>query len=207
VGCVVDQEVEVAGTSRFTLCATALALVLVMPAAAAAGGERRDKKEKEIVAVSESGVGIAPGAPAWVREQVAAIHAGKVERGGEHVGPAVGPQARNRISWYGCKDVWAYRGYDHWLGYNLFRYYQQVSWCSNGYTIYSWSRFRWPELNGPGWGFDGHLDSYLGGSTSHKRAWTQGQFHACFTWYCDYKAPWVNIDVYLDGGWSANTGG
>ena len=137
MGRVVEQEVQVAGTSRFTLCATALALVLVLPAAAAAGGERRDKKEKEIVAVSDSGVGVAPRAPEWVREQVAAIHAGKVERGGEHVGPGVGPQTRNRISWYGCKDVWAYRGYDHWLGYNLFRYYQQVSWCSNGYTIYS----------------------------------------------------------------------
>ena len=80
----------------------------------------------------------------------------------------------SRATWIGCRDVWAYRGYDHFIGYNLFRYYQQVSWCSNGFSIYSWSRFRWPELNAPGWGFGGHVDSYLGGSPTAKRAWTQG---------------------------------
>jgi len=50
-------------------------------------------------------------------------------------------QARSRASWYGCRSVWAYRGYDN-LGFNMFRYYQQVSWCSNGFSIYSWSRDR-----------------------------------------------------------------
>jgi hypothetical protein len=93
------------------------------------------------------------------------------------------------------------------FGYNLFRYYEQVSWCSNGYSIYSWSRFRWGEVNGPGWSFDGHLDSYLGGSPTAKRAWTQGAFHACYAGWCDYKAPWVNIEVNVDGGWTWGTGG
>lgn len=190
--------------SRFWLLAVCVALVVAGPAAA----KERDEPTGA-VAVSEAGVGIAPGAPDWVREKVKRIHAGTIEDGGEDGQGALrgGPRARQRISWIGCKDVWAYRGYDHIFGYNLFRYYQQVSWCSNGYSIYSWSRFRWAELNGPGWGFDGHIGSYLGGTTTYKRAWTQGQFHACIAGFCDYKVPWVNIEVNVYGGWSANTGG
>jgi hypothetical protein len=203
VGGVVEQEVEMLAKRSCWLLALCVALAVAAPA-----GAKEKEKPREIVAVSGSGVGVAPNAPAWVREKVAAIHAGKIESGGSD-GPGAlrGPEARKRLSWFGCKDVWAYRGYNHIFGYNLFRYYQQVSWCSNGYSIYSWSRFRWAELNGPGWGFDGHIDSYLGGSTAYKRAWTQGQFHACFAGFCDYKVPWVNIEVNVYGGWSANTGG
>lgn len=184
-----------------------LALCVALAAAAPAAAKEKEKRT-DAVPVSASGVGIAPGAPEWVREKVDRIHAGRIEDGGsDGPGTARGPQARRRISWIGCKDVWAYRGYNHVLGYNLFRYYQQVSWCSNGYSIYSWSRFRWAELNGPGWAFDGHVGSYLGGSTTSKRAWTQGAFHACFFGWCDYKTPWVNLEVNVYGGWSADTGG
>lgn len=183
-------------------------LALVVAFACAAGpASAKERGEERPVAVSGSGVGVAPGAPEWVRERVAAIHAGRIENGGQDAAGGAMPQARARLTWYGCRDVWAYRGYNHVFGYNLFRYYQQVSWCSNGYSIYSWSRFRWAEVNGPGWAFDGHVDSYLGGSTTRKTAFTQGQFHACFVGWCDYKTPWVLIDVYVDGGWSANSGG
>lgn len=184
--------------SLVVLC---VALVVAAPAAG------KDKPAKEPVPVSGAGVGVAPGAPDWVRQRVAEIHAGRQEDGDAAPAALRGPQHGRRIAWSGCRDVWAYRGYNHFLGYNLFRYYQQVSWCSNGLSIYSWSRFRWAELNGPGWAFDGHVDSYLGGTTTHKRAWTQGQFHACFVGWCDYKVPWVNIEVGVDGGWDANTGG
>lgn len=184
--------------------AACLALVVAAPATAAGEAE----PPKETVAVTGSGVGVAPRAPAWVRAGVARIHNGAIENGGGPAPSAERTLQRNvRVAWIGCKDVWAYRGYDHVFGYNLFRYYQQVSWCSNGYSIYSWSRFRWGELNGPGWSFDGHVDSYLGGPPTAKRAWTQGTFHACYFGWCDYKAPWVNIEVDVGGGWSANTGG
>lgn len=188
---------------RFWIVAAMAALAVAAPAAA------KEKEEpRNHVAVSASGVGVAPSAPAWVRERIKQIHEGRIERGGDDAQSAVdGPQSRKRIAWYGCRDVWAYRGYNHALGYNLFRYYQQVSWCSNGYSIYSWSRFRWAEVNGPGWSFDGHVDSYLGGSTTQKTAFTQGQFRACMFGWCDYKTPWVLIDVYVSGGWSANVGG
>jgi hypothetical protein len=177
-------------------------LVVAAPAAA----KEKDPGKKPM-AVAASGEGIAPRAPQWVRERIAKIHAGEIENGGSDAGGSIAPQARTRAAWYGCRDVWAYRGYDHYFGYNLFRYYQQVSWCSNGFSIYSWSRFRWAELNGPGWSFDGHIDSYLGGSSTRKRAFTQGAFHACYYGWCDYKVPWVNLEVDVDGGWSWNTGG
>ena len=185
-----------------------LVVLLVGLAVAAPAGAKDRERPRDPVAVSGSGGGNAPGAPAWVRERIAAIHAGRIEAGEPDGASALrAPQAARRAAWYGCRDVYAYRGYNHVFGYNLFRYYQQVSWCSNGYSIYSWSRFRWAEVNGPGWGFDGHVDSNLGGSTTHKYAFTQGQFHACYFGWCDYKTPWVIIDVYVDGGWFANTGG
>lgn len=176
-------------------------------AVAAPASAKEEDPTSSPVAVESSGVGIAPGAPDWVREKIGKIHAGKIENGAVEATAARGPQRVRRIAWSGCRDVWAYRGYDHFLGWNLFRYYQQVSWCSNGFSIYSWSRFRWAELNGPGWAFDGHIGSYLGGSPTHKRAWTQGSFHACLAGWCDYKVPWVNIEVDVSGGWSAGTGG
>ena len=186
-------------------CLLALCVTLAVAGPAGAGEK---EKPKDAVAVAGSGVGVAPGAPTWVRDKIKKIHAGKIENGGaDEPGTVFGPQATKRAAWFGCRDVWAYRGYNHFLGYNLFRYYQQVSWCSNGYSIYTWSRFRWAELNGPGWAFDGHIDSYLGGSSTEKRAWTQGAFHACYAGWCDYKVPWVNIEVDVHGGWSASTGG
>lgn len=186
-----------------------LALVAALAVAGPASGKEKERPQ-DSVAVSGSGVGIAPNAPDWVRERIAAIHAGRIEQA--EIPEASGmtaraPQALRPASWIGCRSVYAWRGYNHLLGYNLFRYYQQVSWCSNGFSIYSWSRQRWAELNFPGWSFDGHVGSSLGGSTTHKRAFTQGQFHACLVGWCDYKVPWINIDVYVSGGWSANTGG
>ena len=123
-------------------------MVVVALAAAAPAGAKDKERPEEPVAVSGSGAGIAPGAPAWVRERIAQIHAGRIENGdgGDGPGPRGGPNARRLANWYGCRDAYAWRGYNHTLGYNLFRYWQQVSWCSNGYTIYSWSRFRWAEL-------------------------------------------------------------
>ena len=190
-----------------------VALIVAVPAAAKdspiGDTPAKDKpaKEKELVSVAAAGTGIAPGAPDWVRRKVAEIHAGKKVDGEFEPGTARAPQSARRISWSGCRDVWAYRGYNHTLGYNLFRYYQMVSWCSNGLWITSWSRFRWAELNAPGWAFDGHLDSYLGGTSQRKRAWTQGQFRACYFGWCDYKVPWVNIEVDVWGNYSYATGG
>jgi hypothetical protein len=203
VDCVVEQEVEVLAKRGCWLPALVAALVVAGPAEANDG-----ERPGGAMPVAETGVGVAPSAPDWVRQEVTAIHQAAAANGSGDKGAVGGPRAREqRALWYGCRDVWAYRGYNHFLGWNLFRYYQQVSWCSNGYTIYSWSRFRWAEINGPGWAFDGHVDSQLGGSTTHKTAFTQGQFHACYVGFCDYKVPWVLIDVNVHGGWSADTGG
>ncbi len=181
-------------------------VALVATGALAAPATAQERRPVQASPVSDAGEGIAPGAPAAVRERVRAVLEGR--------GPAA-PQEEVRslqgrslaANWYGCRTVWAYRGYDNWLGYNLFRYYQQVSWCSNGYSIYSWSRDRWPEVNMGGWRFHGHIGSSLGGPTYRKDAWTQGEFSFCAGGCWSYKYPWVSISVYLDGGWDADSGG
>lgn len=174
------------------------ALVLAGVAAAAPPAPGEKKPETELVPVESSGEGIAPGAPQWVRERVAEILAGTPK-------PRTLSRTK-RSSWYGCRTVWAYRGYNHWLGYTLIRYYEQVSWCSNGFSIYSYSRERWPETH-VGWRFNGHIGSSITGGSYSRSAWTQGSFSFCVGACYDHKYPWVLIDVNLYGGWNAYTGG
>ncbi len=187
------------------LVAVVAALTVAGAAAAAPPGTGDRKPPKDAVAVAASGEGIAPGAPDWVRSRVA-----EVTGGAGHAGPPP-PTSRTlartkRAAWYGCKTVWAYRGYNHWLGYTLFRYYQQVSWCSNGFAIYSYSRERWPETH-VGWRFNAHIGGSVSGGSTSRSAWTQGSFSFCLGGCYDHKYPWVLIDVNHNGGWSANTGG
>jgi hypothetical protein len=172
-----------------------VALVAVAPVSAS----ERPPRFLAPVAAQGSGEGIAASAPQAVRERIE-----KLLEGGED---SRAPQRVRRSSWIGCRTVYAWRGYNNPAGGNLFRYYQQVSWCSNGYGIYSWSRERWPEINGAGWRFDGHIGSSLGGSSTQKNAWTQGSFTGCMWGYCQSKVPWVSISVRVDGSYSWNTGG
>lgn len=178
-----------------------VALCLVLIAAAPAAAKDRDPA-KDVVAVSRSGEGIAPGAPAWVREHVSRVKAGITD---EADVPTRALQRSKRAAWIGCRTVWAYRGANHFLGYTLFRYYQQVSWCSNGFGIYSYGRDRWPVVNA-GWRFDGHIGSSINGNHLAKTAWTQGSFAFCLS-SCLYRYPWVTIRVSVDGDWTANYGG
>jgi len=179
----------------FVLALT-VALVVAAPAAA-----KEKAPVKELVPVTGSGMGIAPGAPEWVTQHVAEV----TESNPSVVRSMAGVRRKAAT---GCRSVWAYRGYNHWLGYVLFRYYEQVSWCSNGFRIYSFGRDRWPETHA-GWQFNGHIGSSItGGPHSYSRtAWTQGAFSFCLAACYDHKYPWVNIYVNVDLGWDANTGG
>ena len=178
-----------------------LTAVLVVVAAPASAAER---PERDAIPVVASGEGIAPGAPEWVRQHVAEVLAGR--GGGQTTARSRKLAGVQRTSWIGCKTVWAYRGYNHWLGYTLFRYYQQVSWCSNGYGISSYARHRWPETHA-GWRFNGHIGSSITGGSSSRSAWTQGSFSFCVGSCYDHKYPWVLIDVNSQGGWNAYAGG
>jgi hypothetical protein len=178
------------------IAAAAAVSLLAGPAAQA----QEQPRPVPTVAAQGGGTGIPAGAPAAVKERIAAFLAAAA------AGERRTPQRAGRRSWTGCRTVYAWRGYNNPLGMSLFRYYQQVSWCSNGFSIYSWSRERWPEISGPGWRFDGHIGSSLGGPSTEKHAWTQGSFTGCMFGYCQTKVPWISITVRVDGGYSWNTG-
>ena len=55
-----------------------VALAVASPATAK---DRRGTEGRPIVPVADSGEGIAPSAPDWVREQIESIHAGAIENG------------------------------------------------------------------------------------------------------------------------------
>ena len=173
--------------------AASAAMLLAGPAAA-----QEPPKPVALAPTQGAGVGIPSGAPAAVKERIAQALSGTAE--------VRVPQRATRRSWIGCRSVYAWRGYNNPFGVSLFRYYQQVSWCSNGFGIYSWSRERWPEISGLGWRFDGHIGSSLGGSSTQKHAWTQGSFTGCLFGYCQTKVPWISITVRVDGSYSWNTG-
>lgn len=177
-----------------TLAAATIVLVVAAPAPA----KEKPPPLDASVAVQGAGGGIAPSAPDAVKERIRALLAGvEDDRATQRV---------RRTSWIGCRAVYAWRGYNNPLGMSLFRYYQQVSWCSNGFGIYSWSRDRWPEISGLGWHFDGHIGSSLGGSSTQKNAWTQGSFTGCMFGYCQTKVPWINLMVRVDGSYGWSTG-
>lgn len=185
------------------------AVLIVMLALAAPAGAKDRPKPADFVTTSASGEGVAPGAPEAVRERVKRLLEGKsqgyVPGETDSAGPLLGPQRLSRATWIGCRTQWARRSLNHVLGYNLWHYYQQVSWCSNGFSIYSWSRDRWPDINFPGWAFDGHIGSSLGGTSYRKEAWTQGAFRYCIG-YCAYYYPWVYQEVTANGDHYYSTG-
>jgi hypothetical protein len=184
-------------TARWGIAATVAALLLAAPATAKERSPQDNSPAPVPVPVQGGGEGIAPNAPEAVKVRITKLLAGADTRATQGVA---------RSSWIGCRAVYAWRGYSNPLGMSLFRYYQQVSWCSNGYGIYSWSRDRWPEIGGLGWRFDGHIGSSLGGNSIQKNAWTQGSFTGCIFGLCQTRVPWVSITVRVDGSFGWNTG-
>ena len=115
-----------------------------------------------------------------------------------------------------CRVVWARRNWDSILGFNLWRYYEQVNWCYSGGVITSLHRYRWPEVNAIPWSFDGNVatncnqNEDCSGRTgiSSTTVWTEGQFHACFLplgGLCKYLYPVVSITVNGYGGHTSYT--
>ena len=114
-----------------------------------------------------------------------------------------------------CRTRWARATRRNLAGFVVFRYNEQVRWCwRNGVISYFW-RDRWPSDTSFSWAFDGHIGSNctfehcsgrgVGGYSTD--AWTQGNFHACITWYCPHKYPVVDIWVHGDGGSGATWSG
>lgn len=118
-----------------------------------------------------------------------------------------------------CRVVWARRNFKNLVGVWLYRYYQQIRFCWNGRTITYFYRDRFVDVNGLAgfnpWSFDGHVSTNCQyehcypGRWGHwsENAFTQGKFHACFTWLCNYRYPAVSITVYGDGSSDSATSG
>jgi hypothetical protein len=112
-----------------------------------------------------------------------------------------------------CKAVRAARVWKSWYFWVVWKYWERVNWCYSGGRITQLARYRWPEIDGPLWSFDGNVASncseycseFAGGGWA--QLWTEGQFHACWTGYCNYKTPSVTITVNGYGGWGYNTSG
>src|SRR4051812_13931342 len=124
-------------SARWSLAVGVVAVALLAAGSAAA---QEPPRPVAVAATQGAGVGIPSSAPAAVKERIARALSGATD--------VRTPQRAGRRSWIGCRSVYAWRGYNNPAGMSLFRYYQQVSWCSNGFGIYSWSRERWPEISG-----------------------------------------------------------
>lgn len=114
-----------------------------------------------------------------------------------------------------CRTRWAKATRHNLAGFVVFRYNEQVRWCwRSGAITYFW-RDRWPSDTSFSWAFDGNIGSNCtfehcngrGVGTYSTDAWTQGNFHACITWYCPHKYPLVDIWVHGDGGSGASWSG
>jgi hypothetical protein len=142
-------------------------------------------------------------APELVEEGFYTLETGEVAEGAQ---PAPGRTAFPSR----CKRVWAARVFRNFLGIVLWKYFQQQGFCYNGSKItslYDWRR--WPEVYSAGWDFKGHIGRSKTGGVGrwHYGTWTQGEFALCAAWCLGEKHPWVDIDVYGNGGWSHKTGG
>jgi hypothetical protein len=121
-----------------------------------------------------------------------------------------GALAETELAASGCKRVWAARVYRNIVGIVMWKYLQQQAFCYNGSRITSLFDYRrWAHVAAPGWDFRGHIGRATTGAagTWHYGTWTQGHFALCAAWCVEHKYPWVDIDVYGNGGWSHKTGG
>lgn len=99
---------------------------------------------------------------------------------------------------------------------NLFRYYQQTSWCWQYYDLYnaeltSVTGGAWAESYSILWAFDGHLsygELWSGGvGSGSATVFSQGKFTLTVSGQLvETKLPWVRHDVNAGGGYSSSVG-
>lgn len=107
----------------------------------------------------------------------------------------------------GCKTVQIYRYRSAPAG-TLWKYLEQQGWCYSGTKITSrYDYRRWPCCVNIGWKWEGHIGLSRSGGSWHWDNWTQGSFSfGCAVGCLDWDYPWLDLDIYGDGGWSYSTG-
>lgn len=125
-------------------------------------------------------------------------------------------------STYRCRPKHYHRGYEfralagQYIGLWLWRYHQQVAYCTNGSVVTYFYRVRWfdigsvtPYVDWKAWQFVNHVDSNCGGEHCAKkpyRAWermayTKGEFKVCLAFgnVCNTAFAQIWISVFGDG--------
>lgn len=99
------------------------------------------------------------------------------------------------------------------LGYDLWRYFHRVDWCTeNGTTISggtSWNARG--EVNAPFWQYSGVISSTTQGGAGYTfyRAFSQGEFKLCLPDIAcaQFQYPWIDITGYPNATYIYSGGG
>lgn len=89
----------------------------------------------------------------------------------------------------------AHVNFTNYLGVEMFKYAEQVTWDYSNHTVRSiYNHVAINQNNFYGWSFDGTKEKFhtaAGGPTF--TAYAQGAYHACILWVCTSKSPWVRL--------------
>ena len=96
-------------------------------------------------------------------------------------------------------------------GYVVFRYFQDMGWCSNGSTITSitWKN-RHAETDFLGWNFSQVPTDWPtsgGVGSSSWRLYTQGTFSFCLPACIQWRYPWLDMTAHANGTGTGSVGG
>lgn len=105
--------------------------------------------------------------------------------------------------------VWRYA--KNLIGSTLWKYFQKIYWCRNGYRVYYPSvQRRWGEVYWPGWSYKGVISRWSYGGSGYTYWQVGSQAHFCLIQYfscVQNRYPWVEQIVRGNGYNTYTTGG
>lgn len=189
-------------------------LVVIVMCLMVVGSAQAAPPVNGVVASSGIAMGIAPGAPASVRQHVAEVRMGvlgRINSARDTLASDFNPSATanagvtdvssnalrrpassHRAKGAGCWNAYAWRELKNFIGFQLFITYQQLSWCGNGYVLTGFYRDRFPGNTDFGWRYLSHYSTNCtfehcqgrGSGTWSTNAFTQEVFANCGVGYC-----------------------
>jgi hypothetical protein len=129
-----------------------------------------------------------------------------------HQPVAVAPPAGSTAPMSGGCWNWTWEVDGHSTGgFVVFRYFQDMGWCSNGATITSltWHN-RHGEVDFFGWNWSQvptDWPTYGGVGYSTWRSFTQATFSFCLPVCAQYRYPWLDMTAHANGTGTGSVGG